>query len=776
MRGMNLRRLGMMALIGCFSLLSHYPTSYGNERRPFIAELRWEKRSDWMDVRDFGAKGDGRTDDTEAIQKALDAMEYGSTLFFPPGAYVITRTLILHSSGQRIIGGALIGCGKSTRIVWDGPADPGIPMLLIKSGMCHIGRYIGIVWDGRGKAGVGIEHRSDNFETEVLHFNEAFLNFTNSGIKIGAGVQQSAEMRIENCLFENCETGIAYLNFNDYDITINGCEFRECGVGIRDNHGNGYIRNCRFLNSKIADLQLHSEHGSSIRRCISHGSHTFLIYTSIVAPLVIQQCHISGWKNPDGAIVLGNNAPILIMDTTFSEPPNTNPPIDAKGKTIILSGNRFRENRDKIVGGDTSSVIEIPPGKEKVKEIPLDISFLKENIAIPRKVFDARVHFGAKGDGRTDDTEAIQRTIDTARRYGRNCIAYIPKGTYLVSKTIEITGSNYHVSGCGTGTNILWKGEEGGTVFHIKSPENIVVENLRIGWDIPKSQLREGIDILQTSTPGKKSFILYEGICVYGMYQNDPGRGGLHLVNLSKDDRVVINHLCGNLTLRNCGNARILVNQSYNGNLIVEGKEKERKGFIGFLNRFTPDKPFTLYVKDNQSLVIGDYYVEQCEGVAYIEGEPDAPAGKIVIQGAKFHWWEREPPIVPILIKNYKGLIMMAPEQFYSIPATPLISFSGRNDCDLIFLGAMWYPSTPPEENFKVASEPSAIPPRLYSIGCKVSGWDETTTREKFERLFNKLEKRVLEKVAEGLDELRRLGNMDLEFNHPDVWRVMNRP
>lgn len=61
-----------------------------------------------------------------------------------------------------------------------------------------------------------------------------------------------------------------------------------------------------------------------------------------------------------------------------------------------------------------------------------------EDIAFPAcgAVVDVtRPPYNAKGDGKTDDTEAIQRALrDTM---GRHKIIYLPNGTYLVSKTIR---------------------------------------------------------------------------------------------------------------------------------------------------------------------------------------------------------------------------------------------------------------------------------------------------------------------------------------------------
>jgi polygalacturonase len=52
--------------------------------------------------------------------------------------------------------------------------------------------------------------------------------------------------------------------------------------------------------------------------------------------------------------------------------------------------------------------------------------------------------YGAKGDGVTDDTAAINRAISDGGRCGANCgsstiypaVVYFPPGTYLVSSSI----------------------------------------------------------------------------------------------------------------------------------------------------------------------------------------------------------------------------------------------------------------------------------------------------------------------------------------------------
>lgn len=53
---------------------------------------RTETDASVLDVRDYGAVGDGSTDDTRAIQSAIDAASEGETVYLPAGTYVIDHT------------------------------------------------------------------------------------------------------------------------------------------------------------------------------------------------------------------------------------------------------------------------------------------------------------------------------------------------------------------------------------------------------------------------------------------------------------------------------------------------------------------------------------------------------------------------------------------------------------------------------------------------------------------------------------------------------------
>jgi hypothetical protein len=70
-------------------------TSIAPPAKVTLPVISWTPRADWVNVKDLGAKGDGKSDDTAAITTALGKLtnsDYGKplntdvkTVYFPPG-------------------------------------------------------------------------------------------------------------------------------------------------------------------------------------------------------------------------------------------------------------------------------------------------------------------------------------------------------------------------------------------------------------------------------------------------------------------------------------------------------------------------------------------------------------------------------------------------------------------------------------------------------------------------------------------------------------------
>src|SRR5215211_3974459 len=64
-------------------------------------------------------------------------------------------------------------------------------------------------------------------------------------------------------------------------------------------------------------------------------------------------------------------------------------------------------------------------------------------IPAPPARWDLKRDFGAKGDGRADDSQALLNAVRSIKAG----VLYIPKGTYLISKRIDIDRGNLILRG-----------------------------------------------------------------------------------------------------------------------------------------------------------------------------------------------------------------------------------------------------------------------------------------------------------------------------------------
>ena len=702
---------------------------------PDIPRLDWQERSDWINVRTDvtpGAAGDGRADDTDALQAGLRAVTDGKTLYLPPGTYRITRTLELRGP---VVGALIVGHGRDTRLVWDG--EEGGRMLWC-NGVAY-SRYVGLSWDGAGKAAVGFDHASKlRFETEVRHQHEAYRNFTGYGIRIGHEQQlASAEILYRNCLFESCGTAVAMLTFNDYNNTFDGCEFIDCGTGVYDMKGNFYARNCHFERSRETDFAIGSEHGDSIRRCTSVGSRRFITELGTIAPVTVQDCHVARWTDPDGAVHL-NGAPVLMFDCVFTEPPSASPPVRFArgGQQAIISANRPEAAAELIAASPNSSTSVIPAGKLRGVVASAQQHFLSGEAAVPRRVFDARQDFGALGDGKADDTDALQAALDAARQHGRGAIAYVPSGHYVLTHPLRITGGSYTFGGAGFLTRLIWRGPDGGASIEVVDPQDVTLEHFAVGHH-DLGPVNAAADIRQSSTGGP-SRITYDGVFAYGMYQKQPDKQGIVFDGVSPESVVHAIHVQGNLRFRNSARAKVLVANSYEGTVSVEGDRPERDGLLGFMTRLATISAPTLHVRDNHSIVMSDFYVEQSDRHLFLEGKAGDPGGHVTIQGAKIHTFTQEPLVE---IHDYQGRVSLGPNQLYVEPKEPKVMATGDRPLELILAGHFLYNVTP---QFNLSA--SVRLTLVENQGLANAGLDRPE---------------ALAAMAAALDDLRALGRLD---------------
>lgn len=650
-----------------------------------IPTLDWQPRSDWIDVKTLGAKGDGVADDTAAIQAALDKLNgaYGEkhvwkTVYLPAGTYRITKTLSW-GNGKNLYGVNLIGHGRATRIVWDGD-DTSIAMFH-ENGVAGA-RFTGITWDGAGKAKIGVLNSSaSTFEWDIFHQHEAFLNFTECGMYFGPceplKYANATCGSLDNCLFDNCDMGIIIRDYNALAINVTGCEFRQCGRGVSMEQGDTYIRHCHFEGSREMDVYLAPAGMSTnvVEHCTSVGSRYFVFagyygYHNLVR---IVGCTVEGWTDRQKAIECFGGGPTFIVDCSFVRPPSKNPPVHLSNQAyivqrVLLSNNTSPQTRG-IVNADYpyAKITEVPPGKMSAALPSARQHFLQERVRMPGKVFDAKRDFSAKGDG-SDDTEAILATMHAVQAYGKDAIAYFPPGTYRMNKPLVITGADYYLGGAGITTSIR------APQCEIIDPQRIVIEHIELNG------------IHQTSS-GKGSSIRYDDLnagTIFGGMQTT-----VTLDGLSSNDTVHFFKVNCSLTrIKDCQRAIILAN-NFIGSIQVESQQKEqpKDGFLGF-EYLEADTRNAITVRDSLHLVINDLYDEQAKTsqIKLYGNDGDTPGRVTIFGGSKLNIQVAQPIVD---INNYRGAVYLSGSLWgEGKGAKPFIAAqTGANPLSLLLVG-----------------------------------------------------------------------------------------
>lgn len=222
----------------------------------------------FVNVKNYGAKGDGTADDTSAIQNALNALDgTGGICYLPSGTFMISKTLIIPSCVH------IMGTNNSTVIK---------PTSTFQTDMIS------------GTLG---DHISFNF-------------MANKNFNVAGMVQYGSSYDIE----------ISNIYFVFDDIRVSQGEDKNCCIAF-NNCKRIIIRDCRFNNFGQHSVDLSGVQDGLVERTYSYGGYWASIQVDIAAGvyqgatdnnqisknITIRDNYITGNRSPYGAIQIHKN-------------------------------------------------------------------------------------------------------------------------------------------------------------------------------------------------------------------------------------------------------------------------------------------------------------------------------------------------------------------------------------------------------------------------------------------------------------------------------------
>ncbi|MBS1659722.1 MAG: right-handed parallel beta-helix repeat-containing protein [Bacteroidetes bacterium] len=466
----------------------------------------------WANVRQrFGAKGDGKTDDTKALQRAIDSLSCPPTRFntgkqgytvvyLPAGTYCISSTLVLRGR----IGVSIVGEDPAnTTIKWTGPEKD---TLLWTDGSAYF-KVARLTWDAnkrQGMEGIGVhwktrweDAKSRSFATLNIELSDNIFvggfRFGISGGTYGTGTgYNDSEIAIRRCTFKGCtEAGIEIMGYNALDYWVWDCKFLNCGSGIHCSYGGYHAYRSYFSGSSVAG-DLHNMHGyyNSVRGCYSVNSRMFSVDEAITSNPFKRIFQDNTVINARGYPVLYYHlGKITLFDNRFTKSKDTSVKLSvltnswAPGIYEVLSLGNVYQYKDPIK-------IDVPVKKlysvgDKQGEITNDTArFLKTLATTPARVSRKVLEVPA-GAGSAE----IQAVIDKAAQMkGQRPVVHFPMGTYTLDGPLVIpAASDMQLTGDGLIYASVLVRKAGTRVdqplIRIKGPSYSSISELQLGVD-----------------------------------------------------------------------------------------------------------------------------------------------------------------------------------------------------------------------------------------------------------------------------------------------------
>jgi hypothetical protein len=381
-------------------------------------------------------------------------------------------------------------------------------------------------------------------------------------------------------------------------------------------------------------------------------------------------------------------------------------------RTFLFSNNKLRGAGVFLEPMPNDVSYNLSKGDATASPISARTTFMPESWPLVTKVFDVVRDFGALGNGSVSDTPKIQACADAAGAYRGPGVAscYLRPGRFDVNRTIVLTGRDFVFEGSGSGTHLVgvMLGEhENDTTLLISAThaENITVQQMAIESKRTVAPMTMG----PPDGDGKPRTVhidfvgLGEGCgggtppYIYGTGFSSACFTGLLLHNLSQTDTVRIGGIAAPISLIGSGAATVLTSFHYASYTTVatvgephgpqvattsgRGAGQRVKGFAGELVKVPASGiDFGLVVRDSESFVVGDFYLEGGGQIVYLSGaEGDEATGVVTMSNVKHTVNLNSLTSVHnntfIEIEHYRGLF--AHTQAVWMQSTPLADMGG---------------------------------------------------------------------------------------------------
>jgi hypothetical protein len=305
-----------------------------------------------LSARDFGALGDGHTDDTGALQAALDAAfssGHAEFLVIPPGTYRVTRTLrIAPAAGAAGNIGQRSGISAHGAHLVSAIADGANVLEIVSRSTVRFVLIEGLDILGSGHDGHGIYIESDRNDTYFYNFclrdivvqncggdgcrmignvfegqiiNSYLRKNAGNGLTLGHGTHGGilSAIHVFGCIFgDNGRHGATLIN-NCYDASFHGCYFLLNGeFGLAAQNGCTLLSNCGFENNHTkaptfdsGDAGITLSSFGTLVGCTAYSifNQTGLIRAYVTGKLVMVGCTGSGDGNAQRAGLARFNGP-----------------------------------------------------------------------------------------------------------------------------------------------------------------------------------------------------------------------------------------------------------------------------------------------------------------------------------------------------------------------------------------------------------------------------------------------------------------------------------